>query len=88
MDTPRACRAAHGYTVVSMETPLALPHARDRFEHARARYGEARDDLRLSVLAAMDAGMSEAEAARQAGVSRMTVRAWKVEPPGGAPTNV
>ena len=35
-----------------------------------------RDALRVAVRRAVAAGMSESEAARRAGVTRMTVRAW------------
>jgi hypothetical protein len=63
--------------------------ARKRYERARARYAEARDALRVAVLADLDAGIPEAQAAREAGVSRMTVRAWRAgEAPTKPPTNV
>ena len=39
-----------------------------------AHYAAAQ--LKAAVRAAVAAGMSESEAARQAGVSRMTVRSW------------
>lgn len=46
--------------------------------YARAEEGReaARDALAAAVRAAVAAGMTESEAARLAGVTRMTVRAW------------
>ena len=48
--------------------------------HERTRRGAALDqitaELRTAVRHAIEAGMSEVEAARLAGVSRPTVRAW------------
>jgi hypothetical protein len=38
---------------------------------------EARDALAGEVVAALDAGMTEALAAKIAGVTRMTIRAWR-----------
>lgn len=46
----------------------------DRVAHARA--AEARDATRAAMRVAVHAGMSESEAARRFGVTRMTVRAW------------
>lgn len=42
----------------------------------RRRVKESRDELRDAVRQAVGAGMSEVEAARVAGVTRMTVRSW------------
>lgn len=44
---------------------------------AREALQEATRAARTAALAAMAAGMSESEAARQYGVTRMTIRAWK-----------
>jgi transposase-like protein len=75
--------------VCGMDRYERIEDARGRYERARARYGKVRNELRLAVLAALDGGMSEAEAAREAGVSRMTVRAWRHgEAPTAPPTNV
>lgn len=46
---------------------------------AREALAEATRAARLAALASMDAGMTESEAARQYGVTRMTIRAWKRE---------
>ncbi len=43
---------------------------------AHVAASEARDRLRQGVAVAVAAGMSESEAARQVGVTRMTIRAW------------
>lgn len=47
-------------------------------ERARAvrRLDEATEALRGDVVAALAAGMTESEASRVAGVTRMTIRAW------------
>jgi tellurite resistance protein len=58
-------------------TPLEVAAA--RYRAAVQDRDEARDLLRAAVLAAIAGGMSEAEAARVAGVTRMTVRAWRVD---------
>jgi hypothetical protein len=47
--------------------------ANDRADRARDR---TRDQLREAVVSAVAAGVPEAEVARRAGVTRMTVRAW------------
>lgn len=44
---------------------------------AREALQEATRAARAAAIAAMAAGMSESEAARQYGVTRMTIRAWK-----------
>lgn len=44
---------------------------------AREALHEATRAARTAAIAAMGAGMSESEAARQYGVTRMTIRAWK-----------
>jgi hypothetical protein len=48
-------------------------------EYARARrvMGAARAGLAVAVREACEAGMTEVEAAKLAGVTRMTVRAWR-----------
>jgi hypothetical protein len=43
---------------------------------ARAAFDEARERLIASVRQAVAGGMSESEAARQCGVTRMTIRSW------------
>jgi len=58
-------------------TPLETAAA--RYRAARQDRDEARDQLRQEILAALAAGMPEAQAARIAGVTRMTVRAWRVD---------
>lgn len=45
-------------------------------QRARQRVTEATEAVRAAVVEAVAGGMSEVEAARQAGVTRMTVRAW------------
>lgn len=40
------------------------------------RMKESRDELRDAVREAVKAGMTEVEAAKLAGVTRMTIRAW------------
>jgi len=47
-------------------------------EAAAAREGAAHymGELRRAVMAAVEAGISESETARLAGVTRMTVRSW------------
>ena len=42
----------------------------------RQRLQESRDELRGAVREAVKHGMTEVEAAKLAGVTRMTVRAW------------
>jgi len=56
---------------------VSLPEVAALFHEERAALASARDELRREVLSALDQGMAEAEAARVAGVSRMTVRAWR-----------
>lgn len=54
--------------------------------------GQARRDsiaaLKAGVLEALAAGMSEQEAARRAGVDRMTVRAWAGKPRKSRPKGI
>lgn len=52
----------------------------ERLAAAREALAEATQAARDAALAAMGAGMSESEAARQFGVTRMTIRAWKKQP--------
>lgn len=54
----------------------ALEQAAERYAGATAQRNEARDVLCGAVRAAVRDGMTEAEAARVAGVDRMTIRAW------------
>lgn len=64
--------------------PVAEPiQPRARLEHLGHAYAQQRavtdnlrDQLADAVRAAVDSGVSEVEAARLAGVSRMTVRSW------------
>lgn len=49
----------------------------ERLAQAREALREATQAARTAAIAAMVAGMSESEAARQYGVTRMTIRAWK-----------
>jgi transposase len=56
-------------------TPIESAAA--RFHEERAALAATRDELRREVLAALAGGMTEVEAARIAGVSRMTIRAWR-----------
>ncbi len=54
----------------------ALAKARRASERADATRDRARQQLRQAVVDAVTAGVPEAEVARLAGVTRMTVRAW------------
>lgn len=49
----------------------------EQLAQAREALQEATRAARTAAIAAMGAGMSESEAARQYGVTRMTIRAWK-----------
>lgn len=53
-----------------------LEKAAHRYRITRAALDNRRDELAVEVRAAVNGGMSEVEAARLAGVSRMTVRSW------------
>jgi len=56
---------------------LSIKTAARNYARAKDRLAEARDELRRHVREVVGTGaMSEAEAARVAGVDRMTVRAW------------
>ena len=52
----------------------ALATAGRRFAKARQAQTDAADALYAAIVAACDAGMTETEAARVAGVDRMTIR--------------
>jgi len=54
-----------------------LNAAGQRLKAARQEAREALSLARLSALADLEAGMSEYEAARSYGVTRMTIRAWR-----------
>lgn len=54
----------------------ALAKARTVSQRADAAHKRARHQLREAVVAAIAAGVPEAEVARRSGVTRMTVRAW------------
>lgn len=58
-----------------MEQKLA--DAAAAYAAERARMLAARARLVAALRAALDAGMSEVAAARIAGITRMTVRAWR-----------
>lgn len=68
-----------GYRQVRVYPPVgsvdlaALGRARD---DARRAFDEATATLRAGVLRALEDGRAEAEVARAAGVTRMTVRSW------------
>ena len=51
----------------------------EKLSAARDALAEATRAAKGAAVAAMSAGMSESEAARQYGVTRMTIRAWKRE---------
>jgi len=55
---------------------FALQGHRAAVESARESAAEASEALRSTTIAAVHAGVSEVEAARLAGVARMTVRSW------------
>lgn len=57
-------------------TANELAEARREREAAQVDLRVATGRLRRGVVAAVAAGMSESEAARQAGVTRVTVRKW------------
>ena len=59
-----------------MSATMDLARAARSYEAATRTASVATDALRAAVRAAVAAGMSESEASRQAGVSRMTVRSW------------
>jgi DNA invertase Pin-like site-specific DNA recombinase len=54
----------------------ALAKARAANDRAESARGRARGELRQAVVAAVTAGVPEAEVARRSGLTRMTVRAW------------
>jgi len=56
-------------------TPLEAAAA--HYRAARLARDQARDELRAEVRIALAAGMSEVEAHQIAGVTRMTIRAWR-----------
>jgi len=56
-------------------TPLEA--CAEEYRDARERHREARDTLRAAVREALTQGMTEVEAARIAGVTRMTIRSWR-----------
>lgn len=64
----------HPPRVAGFDIDLA-GYGRDRLQ-AQAALAEATGILRAAVLRATELGRAEAEIARAAGVSRMTVRAW------------
>lgn len=55
----------------------SLDDRNTRYRKAAERLTNDRNALRAVVLAAIAAGMSEAEAAKVTGLSRMTIRAWQ-----------
>lgn len=65
----------------------ALDRAAARYASAVAKQTLVRDELADQVREAIAGGMSEVEAARRAGVTRVTVRKWigKNNPTKGTP---
>lgn len=59
-----------------MSAREALELAAQQHAGAREALAEAREALREAVLASLAEGMPESQAARLAGVDRMTVRSW------------
>ena len=59
-----------------------LDAAAFRYRLATRERARARDELAAAVRAAVAAGMSEVQAHKRAGVTRMTVRAWLKQNPG------
>ena len=57
--------------------PDELAPEGEQLAQAREALQEATRAARTAAITAMGAGMSESEAARQYGVTRMTIRAWK-----------
>lgn len=57
-------------------TAVSLPELAAAWRANQSRTGELHTQLRTAVCEAVAAGMSESEAARQVGVTRMTIRAW------------
>jgi DNA invertase Pin-like site-specific DNA recombinase len=49
---------------------------RDAMTRLEAERERLRDEQKRAVRAAVESGMSESQVAREAGVSRLTVRAW------------
>jgi len=47
-----------------------------QYREAQSALDNARDRLRVSVVGAIKAGMSQSEAARIVGVDRLTIRKW------------
>ena len=47
-----------------------------RYNKARKEHAEAATDVKVATVEAVAAGMSESEAARRVGVTRMTIRKW------------
>lgn len=58
------------------DTTLRLTDAAKRHTSDRARLARSRDNLADLVRMAVRHGMTESEAARLAGVTRMTIRKW------------
>jgi transcriptional regulator with XRE-family HTH domain len=56
---------------------VTLKAAAARYQITRAALAVSRDDLRAAVLVELAKGTSEVEVARRAGVTRMTIRAWR-----------
>lgn len=72
-DTAAAWTVAH----MAVMGTLNLVELAGEDLRAQAEARKTRAQLRLATLAAIAAGMSEAEAERQTGITRMTVRAWR-----------
>lgn len=67
-----------GYELsLAEEYAQSITYRRQRFEAFQTRADEKKQELKDRVIAAVLSGhVSEAEAARLAGVTRMTVRSW------------
>ena len=70
-DTPTGAASAAPVAERDALTVWADTHATNKL-----RLEESRNELREAVRRATAAGMTEVEAARLAGVTRMTVRSW------------
>lgn len=74
--TARSVRGRPAMTP-SNQTLSELTYEARQYAAARKRLETATTRLKVVVRAACDEGMSEVEAAKLAGVTRMTVRAWR-----------
>lgn len=63
--------------------PAPLAPEGEALLDARDALADATRAAKEAALAALAAGMSESEASRRYGVTRMTIRAWRASPAGG-----